>query len=293
MASLNHPNICTVHDIGEDGGHRFLVMELMEGDPLSVRLESGSIPMPLLLDLAVQIADALDAAHGAGVVHRDLKPANIFITKRGEAKLLDFGLAKLSDEETDVDVTNSPTLAGRRGATTAGTLLGTAAYMSPEQARGKPADKRADVWAFGCVLYEMLSGQRAFEGADVADTLGTVLKVEPDWAKLPPGSPIRIRHLLARCLVKDPRARQRDVGDILLDLEEATQEEAASPSEAPVVGRVSAWVPWLLAAAFGTTVVAFLVQDTNRPLGVSHGTRRDGIVSCSGIITAQRRDLEG
>src|SRR6266550_6285048 len=162
VASLNHPNICTIHDIGEHEGHRYLVMELLEGHTLSSRLETGPLPMPLLLDLAMQIADALDAAHGAGVIHRDLKPANIFVTKRAEAKLLDFGLAKLTEEgvtaggETMLksDPANAPTLASPRGLTTLGTLLGTAAYMSPEQARGDAADAQSDLFSFGVVLYE-------------------------------------------------------------------------------------------------------------------------------------------
>jgi len=274
LASLNHPNIAHVYGLEEADGTRALVMELVEGPTLGDRIAQGAIPVDEALPIAKQIAAALEAAHEQGIIHRDLKPANVKVRSDGVVKVLDFGLAKaLEPMSAGMDATASPTIT-TPAMTRAGMILGTAAYMSPEQARGKPVDKRADIWAFGCVLYEMLTGRRAFEGVDVADTLGTVLKVEPDWAKLPPGSPVTIGRLLARCLVKDPRARQRDVGDILLDLEEASQEKAASPREAPAVRRVAAWVPWLLAAAFGTTVVAFLVQDTNPTSSVSHDTRR-------------------
>lgn len=271
LASLNHPNIAIIHGLEQAGDVHALVMELVDGDDLSQRIARGAIPIDEALPIAKQIAEALEAAHGQGIIHRDLKPANVKVRSDGVVKVLDFGLAKaLEPMSAGMDATASPTIT-TPAMTRAGMILGTAAYMSPEQARGKPVDKRADIWAFGCVLYEMLTGRRAFEGVDVADTLGTVLKVEPDWAKLPPGSPVAIRRLLARCLVKDPRARQRDVGDILLDLEEASQKEAASP--APVVRRVAAWVPWFLAAASGLAVVTLLVQGTN-PSGVSHGTRR-------------------
>ena len=272
LASLNHPNIAHVHGLEESDGVRALVMELVEGDDLSQRIARGAIPLDEALPIARQIAEALEAAHEAGIIHRDLKPANIKVREDGTMKVLDFGLAKAMEPTpgSSSSMSMSPTIT-TPAMTQAGIILGTAAYMSPEQARGKPVDKRADIWAFGCVLYEMLTGRRAFDGVDVADTLGTVLKVEPDWATLPPESPATIRRLLTRCLVKDPRARQRDVGDILLDLEEASQKEAASP--APVVRRVAAWVPWFLAAASGLAVVTFLVQGTN-PSGVTQGTRR-------------------
>lgn len=271
LASLNHPNIAAIYGLERTDGVTALVMELVEGPTLAERIARGPIPVDEALPIARQIAEALEAAHEHAVIHRDLKPANIKVRDDGTVKVLDFGLAKaLEPMSVGMEATASPTITSP-AMTQRGVILGTAAYMSPEQARGKPVDKRADIWAFGCVLYEMLTGRRAFDGVDVADTLGTVLKVEPDWATLPPESPATIRRLVTRCLVKDPRARQRDVGDILLDLEEASQKEAASP--APVVRRVAAWVPWFLAAASGLAVVTFLVQGTN-PSGVSHGTRR-------------------
>jgi serine/threonine-protein kinase len=205
LATLNHPHIATIHGLEETNGTQFLVMELVDGETLAGRLEAGPLPVSEALSVARQIADALQAAHEKGIIHRDLKPANIAFTPDGQVKVLDFGLAKEVDALSEPDLANSPTMT--LGATTAGVILGTAAYMAPEQAKGKAADKRSDVWAFGCVLYEMLTGKRAFEGESVSETLATVLRGEPNWADLPGALPPTIRTLLQRCLLKD-RARR-------------------------------------------------------------------------------------
>src|SRR5262245_1914257 len=227
VASLNHPNICTIHDIGEHEGHRYLVMELLEGLTLSSTLEIGPLPGNQLLDLAIQIADALDAAHGAGIIHRDLKPANIFVTKRGEAKLLDFGLAKLTEDtvggvnETglDVDPADAPTLAGRRGETTVGTLLGTAAYMSPEQARGEPAEAQSDLFSFGVVLYEMATGKAAFTGKTMAVLFDGILNKDPrPIAEINPQIAPELTQVVSKALEKEKDLRYRTAADIRADL---------------------------------------------------------------------------
>jgi eukaryotic-like serine/threonine-protein kinase len=229
VASLNHPHICTVHDIGEHEGQRYLVMELMDGQPLNERLESGPIPMPLLVDLAIHIADALDAAHRSGVIHRDLKPANIFITRRGEAKLLDFGLAKLADANVDIfpqvtrisqhDLSNSPTIAGPHGESTAGTLLGTAAYMSPEQARGEPVDAQSDLFSFGVVLYEMATGRPAFNGKTLPVLFDAILNKNPaPVADVNRQLPAELSRIVAKALEKDRELRYQTAADIRADL---------------------------------------------------------------------------
>src|SRR5712692_5231420 len=183
LASLNHPNIAAIHGLEEVSGVRALVMELVEGPTLAERIKSGPIQLEEALPIAGQIAEALEAAHERGIVHRDLKPANVKVTPEGTVKVLDFGLAKALDTEVSAaNISNSPTLTA---ATQAGVILGTAAYMSPEQARGKRVDKRADIWAFGCLLYEMLTGKRAFEGQAVSETLATVIRDDPNWSALP------------------------------------------------------------------------------------------------------------
>ena len=252
LASLNHPHIAAIYGLDEAEGKPFLVLELVDGEDLQQRLKRGPIPVEEALDLALQLADALEAAHEKGIVHRDLKPANVKITPEGQVKVLDFGLAKAyrGDRESGavLDPGNSPTMT--EAATSAGMILGTAAYMSPEQARGKAVDRRADIWAFGVVLYEMLTGQRLFTGETVSDTLAALLTREPDLGALPPGVPPRVRALLARCLRKDPRERLRDIGDARLELQE--KESVAPP--APVViaaapqRRARRW-RWLLLTA--------------------------------------------
>jgi eukaryotic-like serine/threonine-protein kinase len=202
LASLNHPNIAAIHGLEESGGTRSLVMELVEGPTLADRIAQGPIPVDEALTIAKQIAEALEAAHDQGIIHRDLKPANIKLRPDGMVKVLDFGLAKaLEPTGTRVDATASPTITSPAMMTGVGVLLGTAAYMSPEQARGKAVDKRTDIWAFGCVLYEMLTGKRAFAGDEIPDTLANVLTREPDWNALPAKTSARLRELLSRCLI--------------------------------------------------------------------------------------------
>jgi Tol biopolymer transport system component len=216
-AALNHPNVCTLHDVGPN----YLVMELVEGPTLAERIEQGPVPLEEALEIAGQIADALDAAHQKGIVHRDLKPANIKIKPDGAVKVLDFGLAKMGGTPAVLSE-DSPTLT--ECATQAGVILGTAAYMAPEQAKGKPVDKRADIWAFGVVLYEMLTGQRIFAGETVIELLAAVMKEEPQWDRVP----AKVRPLLRRCLEKDPKRRLRDIGDAM-PLLETVQETAPAP----------------------------------------------------------------
>ncbi len=221
LATLNHPHIAAIYGLEDADGVTALVMELVEGEDLARRIARGLMPLEEALPIARQIAEALEAAHEHRIVHRDLKPANIKIRPDGTAKVLDFGLAKaLSAETPGASGDNTPTLPGH--ATTIGTIIGTPAYMSPEQARGKPVDKRSDIWAFGCVLYEALTGRRAFAGETVTDIIAAVVKNDPDWSALPAHTPAHIRTLLVRCLQKDPRRRLRDIGDARLEIEEPT-----------------------------------------------------------------------
>ena len=228
LASLNHLNIAYIHGFEESNGVRTLVMEFVEGEDLAQRIVRGAIPVAEALPIAKQIADALEAAHEQGIIHRDLKPANIKVRPDGTVKVLDFGLAKAMEPTSAASpsVSQSPTIT-TPAMTAAGMLLGTAAYMSPEQARGKPADKRADIWAFGCVLYEMLTGQRAFDGQGVSETLARVIEREPDWARLPAALPPALRTYITRCLQKDPRQRVQAIGDVRLALEGAFDTAAA------------------------------------------------------------------
>ena len=255
LASLNHPNIAQIHGIEEAEGTRALVLELVEGPTLADRISKGPIPVDEALPIATQIAEALEAAHDAGVIHRDLKPANIKVREDGTVKVLDFGLAKALDPTRTADPSQSPTLTA--AATQMGVIMGTAAYMSPEQARGKPVDKRADVWAFGCVLFEMLTGRRVFAGEDVTLTLAEVVKSDPGWTTLPEDIPASVRACLRRCLQKDPKQRMRDAGEARIALSDATAgtgtETAAPPVGAP---RTAAW-----RTAVGAAVVAAAVAS--------------------------------
>ena len=239
LASLNHPNIAAIYGVVESGDTRALVMELAEGPTLAARIKEGAIPQEESLAIARQITDALEYAHEKGVVHRDLKPANVKITPQETVKLLDFGLAKaFSEPSAGGDPNNSPTLT--MGETRAGVILGTAAYMAPEQARGKQVDKRADIWAFGVVLYEMLTGRRMFTGELMSDVLAAVIAKEPDLEAVP----ARFRPIIQKCLRKDPRTRWRDIGDVRMALEEDLQAGPAllSPARAAPAILSVAWI---------------------------------------------------
>jgi eukaryotic-like serine/threonine-protein kinase len=226
LASLNHTNIATIHGIEDLDGHRALVLELVEGETLAERIQRGALPIADALAVGRQIVDALDAAHERGIVHRDLKPANIKVTDEGVVKVLDFGLAKVaSGDGAGPDLSHSPTVT--IGGTREGMILGTAAYMSPEQARGKPVDKRADIWAFGCVLYEMLTGRAVFPRETVSDTIAAILERDPDWTALPAATPANARRLLHRCLEREPKTRLRDIGNARVE----PDDRASSPRE--------------------------------------------------------------
>src|SRR5262245_10161592 len=242
LASLNHPNIAHIHGLEDTGDVRALVMELVEGPTLADRLEQGSMPIDEALPIARQVAEALEAAHEQSIVHRDLKPANIKLLPDGTVKVLDFGLAKALEPVGSPAgaATLSPTLTVA-GATQAGLILGTAAYMSPEQARGKPVDRRADIWAFGCVLFETLTGKRAFEGDDISITLAAVMMKEPDGPALPSHTPVGVRRLLTRCLKKDPQQRLRDIGDARAELDEVLAEPVELVTGAPIVPAGTRW----------------------------------------------------
>jgi eukaryotic-like serine/threonine-protein kinase len=255
LASLNHPHIGMIHGVEEGEGMRALVLELVEGDTLADRIARGPVPIKQALTWARQIADALDAAHEKGIVHRDLKPANVKITPNDVVKVLDFGLARTYTSGDDAsDLTRSPTITSDGGV-----ILGTAAYMSPEQARGQAVGKRADIWAFGCLLYEMLTGRIAFDGPSVSDTLAAVLHHEPDWAALPSRLPTSVTTLLQRCLEKDVKQRRRDIGDVRAELDDALARPSGvtrSDVSAPVASRRAPRPWWLFAVAGGIILAA-------------------------------------
>ena len=226
LAALTHPNIAIVYGLDGCEGLRYLVMELDPGQTLARRLIGGALPLDEALQVGRQIAEALEAAHDRGIIHRDLKPANVMLTPEGKVKVLDFGLAK-STQPTDVP---AEFVGQNESQTGEGVILGTPAYMAPEQARGRPVDRRCDIWALGCVLFEALTGQRVFSGQTFHDTLATVIENSPDWKSLPAGVPPRVADLLRRCLQKDPQRRLRDAGDVRLELEESLAELAREPS---------------------------------------------------------------
>jgi serine/threonine protein kinase/Tol biopolymer transport system component len=271
LASLNHPNIAAIYGLeeGRPSGSELpveaLVLELVEGPTLAERIAQGPLPLDEARAIGMQIAGALEAAHERGIVHRDLKPANVKVRPDGTVKVLDFGLAKAWEPPSSdhIEVSASPTLASP-AMTGAGIILGTAAYMSPEQARGAPVDKRTDVWAFGCVLFEMLAGRHVFDGVGtVSDAIAAVLRSEPDWQALPENTPPYIRSLLKRCLEKDPRRRLRDIGDaglLLADSSEIHETASAEPRESPPPPAASRWPKWTAVAGWTVAVILAIVN---------------------------------
>jgi eukaryotic-like serine/threonine-protein kinase len=279
LAALNHPHIAQIYGLEDIGaGGRALVMELVEGDDLSQRIARGPMPLEEALPIAKQIADALEAAHEQGIIHRDLKPANIKVRPDGTVKVLDFGLAKAM-EPTGVaspSVSQSPTISPT-AMTQAGMILGTAAYMSPEQTRGKPVDKRTDIWAFGCVLYEMLTGRRAFEGDTLSDTIAKILEREPDWSALPSSNLSPVTRLLHRCLEKTPAARLRDIGDARVDLVSGDNADVAAPApvarsrwtKMTMIGLAVACVAFMAA----TGILGMRLRSTGLPVSTGSPVR--------------------
>ena len=285
LAALNHPAIAAIYGLEEADGIRFIVMELVPGETLSEKLSHGALPLDEALKVARQIADALEAAHERGIIHRDLKPANIKVTPEGRVKVLDLGLAKAFDAKatgSDPDLSLSPTLVS--DGTQPGVILGTAEFMSPEQARGKPVDKRTDIWSFGCVLYELLTGRRIFGGETASDVLAAILTAEPRWDLLPSDTPPRIRELLRRSLEKDPNRRLRDVGDAGIEIDHVREgrREApiAVPAPAAVTARRTSGAPRAaiaaIAAAVLVAVAVLLLWSRGRPAQPSP-TARPGV----------------
>jgi Tol biopolymer transport system component len=268
LAALNHPHIAQVYGLESSGPSRAIVMELVEGEDLAERIRRGPVPLDEAITIGRQIAEALESAHDAGIVHRDLKPANVKLTRDGRAKVLDFGLAKAfeqgsgaRDQESGT-FANSPTITSP-AVTRAGIILGTAAYMAPEQARGKFVDRRADLWALGCVLFEMLTSSRAFDGETITDVLSAVVSKEPDWSKLPPTTPPAVVRLLRRCLRKDARTRLQSAGDARVELDEASAgaQDAAAPMLAT---RKTGWLP-ALAFMTGGAAIAWIASTFVQP----------------------------
>jgi serine/threonine-protein kinase len=261
LASLNHPNIATLHGLEESQGLKYLVMELVPGETLDDRISRAPLRLEECLGILRQIAEALEAAHEKGIIHRDLKPANVVVTSEGRVKVLDFGLAKaVAQEAPKSDLSKSPTLT--REGTEHGVILGTASYMSPEQARGKSLDRRTDIWSFGCVFYEALTGRKALSGDTVSDTIAAILEKEPDWSALPARTPPKIRDLLRRCLQKEPHRRLRDIGDARIEIEEALTE----PSAAPVAGPPRRYLPWAVAALVSAIALWSLMRPGAEPV---------------------------
>ena len=292
LASLNHSNIAAIYGVEEAGGSIFLVLEFVDGRSLADILKSGAMPVSEAIALAKQIADALAAAHERGIIHRDLKPANVMVTADGQAKLLDFGLGKTLDGEgsqggdSSAPSAHSPTMT--MAATQAGIIMGTAGYMSPEQAKGRAADRRSDVWAFGCVLYEMLAGSKAFEGEDITETLAAIVRGEPDWARLPPGLPQNVRVLIERCLIKDRAQRISDMS-VVRFLMSDTAHTMSGPSATSRIGAPVAaprrLLPFVLAAAVLAAAATFGLTRWLAPEGsaASSGATHVSVVLPDGV----------
>jgi predicted Ser/Thr protein kinase len=248
LATLNHPNVAGIYGLEESGDARFLVLELVEGETLAERLAHRRLPVEQALRIALQIASALEAAHAKGVIHRDLKPSNIKITADGTVKVLDFGLAKDTGPASSIaDFTHSPTLS--LTATAQGVILGTAGYMSPQQARGEAVDKQADIWAFGCILFEMLSGRQTWTGRSAMDVIAALVAREPDWTQLPANLHPRVRFALERCLEKEVDGRYRDIADARVEIAKALADPTGVTVKATAQARRPATVVWASAAA--------------------------------------------
>ncbi len=285
LASLNHPNIGSIYGLEEAAGHQYLVLEYIEGETLAERLKRGPMPIDEALPIARQIAEALEAAHEKGIIHRDLKPGNVMVTAEGRAKVLDFGLARTaegspSSSGKSAGLADSPTVTSPmpiHSPTIAGVIMGTAGYMSPEQARGKPVDKRSDIFSFGCVLYEMLAGAQPFRGESVADSLGATLHKELDLSLLPPGTPALMALLLKRCLVKDRQNRLRDIGDACIEIEHLIADPRAADAGAPNAAALRPWwrSPGVLATASLLAVAAIVTALVFRPLRANPSELRE------------------
>jgi Tol biopolymer transport system component len=289
LASLDHPNIASIYGLEDSGGTPALVMQLVEGPTLADRIKAGPIPVGEALPIAKQICDALEYAHERGIIHRDLKPANVKVTNDDAVKVLDFGLAKaLEGDPSSIDISTSPTIS--RMATQQGVLLGTAAYMSPEQAKAKSVDRRADIWAFGCVLCEMLTGKPTFTGEVVTDTLAAVIKEEPNWAQLPSATPMRVRVLLQRCLQKDPKERLQAIGDARIALNEVLSGAPDMALAAAPQAVVTLWrwaLPWALLGVMTAIALAFaLVYFRAKPHAPSVPVQRFEIAAPDPSVTA-------
>ncbi|HEX4439104.1 MAG TPA: protein kinase [Thermoanaerobaculia bacterium] len=264
LAALNNPSIATIYGMEQEGGRGFIVMELVDGQDLGARLGAGPLPASEALRIARQIAEALEAAHARGVIHCDLKPANVALTRDGRVKLLDFGLARaFAPERTSTDLSHSPTITADLAP--AGNVFGTVSYMSPEQARGREIDKRTDLWAFGCVLFEMLSGRKAFTGESIPDTLAAIFEAEPDWGALPPRVPGRVRELLRRCIQKDPNRRLRDAGDARIELDESFSGQTHELPETSWRRSSRKTAVWAATAAALAAVAVVLLLRGRRP----------------------------